>query len=118
MRAAAARHRGDRMADEGDLGVAVMDVRAALETTARQTRKLYANGMVLVGELLATGGPFPQRLHLSEPVVSFLRRVPSAPRTVVRRDTGRGRGVAGHPRHRANAARPRKTPATPRPARP
>ena len=47
------------------------DLRAALETTARQVRDLSADGVALTQELLATGGPFPQRLHLTERVVSF-----------------------------------------------
>jgi PadR family transcriptional regulator AphA len=54
----------------GDQG-SKQDLRAALETTARQARELRANGIALVEDLLATGGPFPQRLHLIEPLVSF-----------------------------------------------
>lgn len=47
------------------------DLRAAVETTARQARKVRAEGIPLVADLLATGGPFPQRLHLNERLVSF-----------------------------------------------
>jgi len=54
----------------GDQGT-VDDLRAALETTARQRRKLRAEGIPLVADLLATGGPFPQRLHLNERLVCF-----------------------------------------------
>jgi PadR family transcriptional regulator AphA len=54
----------------GDQG-SVKDLRAALETTARQAREVRAEGLALVEELLAAGGPFPQRLHLIEPLVTF-----------------------------------------------
>jgi DNA-binding PadR family transcriptional regulator len=54
----------------GDQGT-VEDLRAALETTARQAREQMAEGRVLVLEQLRTGGPFPQRLHLAEPVAAF-----------------------------------------------
>jgi hypothetical protein len=47
------------------------DLRAALETTARQAREKYVGGRALAEELLATGNPFPQRLHLTERVSSF-----------------------------------------------
>jgi len=55
------------LADQGE----VKDLRAALETTARQARTVRADGVALVEELLATGGPFPQRIHLVEPLVTF-----------------------------------------------
>jgi PadR family transcriptional regulator, regulatory protein AphA len=55
------------LADQGS----VKDLRAALETTARQARAVRADGVALVEELLATGGPFPQRIHLVEPLVTF-----------------------------------------------
>ncbi|MBO0884394.1 MAG: PadR family transcriptional regulator, partial [Mycobacterium sp.] len=47
------------------------DLRAALETTARHAREMYVDGRALTEELLATGGPFPHRLHLTERVASF-----------------------------------------------
>ncbi|BBC64662.1 hypothetical protein MMRN_15580 [Mycobacterium marinum] len=55
------------LADQGNMD----DLRAAVEATARQARTLRAEGLPLVAELLATGGPFPQRLHLNERLVSF-----------------------------------------------
>jgi PadR family transcriptional regulator, regulatory protein AphA len=55
------------LADQGT----AKDLRTALETTARQARELRADGIALSEELLGTGGPFPQRLHLTERVVSF-----------------------------------------------
>ena len=55
------------LADQGT----AKDLCAVLESTARQARDLRADGLLLVEELLATGGPFPQRLHLIEPLVSF-----------------------------------------------
>lgn len=51
-------------ADHGSLE----DLRAALQATARQVRDLSIGALVLSDELLATGGPFPQRLHLVERV--------------------------------------------------
>jgi PadR family transcriptional regulator, regulatory protein AphA len=54
----------------GDQG-SVKDLRAALETTARQARELDADGRALVQDLLTTGGPFPQRLHLTERLAAF-----------------------------------------------
>jgi PadR family transcriptional regulator AphA len=55
------------LADQGTLE----DLRAALETTARQARELRTNGIALTQDLLTTGGPFPQRLHLTERAVTF-----------------------------------------------
>jgi PadR family transcriptional regulator, regulatory protein AphA len=55
------------LADQGT----AKDLRAAVEATARQARELRADGAMLVDELLTTGGPFPQRLHLTERVVSL-----------------------------------------------
>jgi hypothetical protein len=49
----------------------VKDLRDALEVTARQARAVRADGLALVEDLLATGGSFPQRLHLVEPLVCF-----------------------------------------------
>src|SRR5262245_44148287 len=54
----------------GDQG-SVKDLRAALETTASQARELDVAGRALVQELLTTGGPLPQRLHLTERLVAF-----------------------------------------------
>lgn len=54
----------------GDQG-STEDLRAALETTKRQAEELRDQGVPLIADLLATGGPFPQRLHLIEPLVSF-----------------------------------------------
>lgn len=54
----------------GDQG-STKDLRAAVEATARQAREMRADGLMLVEELLTTGGPFPQRLHLTERVVSL-----------------------------------------------
>jgi PadR family transcriptional regulator, regulatory protein AphA len=47
------------------------DLRAALETTARQARELRSGALGLGEELLNTGGPFPKRLHLTERVVAL-----------------------------------------------
>ncbi|ABL04746.1 PadR family transcriptional regulator [Mycobacterium ulcerans] len=55
------------LADQGNMD----DLRAAVEATARQARTVRAEGLPFVAELLATGGPFPQRLHLNERLVSF-----------------------------------------------
>jgi DNA-binding PadR family transcriptional regulator len=55
------------LADQGS----VEDLRAALESTARQVREVRTNGIALTQDLLATGGPFPQRLHLTERAVTF-----------------------------------------------
>ena len=44
------------------------DLRAALEATARQTSDRLIGSLVIGEELLTTGGPFPQRLHLVERV--------------------------------------------------
>ncbi len=59
------------LADQGN----IKDLRAALETTARQARDTYAAGRVLMEELLATGGAFPERLHLTERVTSLYAEV-------------------------------------------
>lgn len=55
------------LADQGTL----QDLRAALATTSRQARELRDNAIALGEELLDAGGPFPQRLHLTERVVSL-----------------------------------------------
>ena len=48
------------------------NLRESLEATAREARELHAKGTALIDELLHTGGPFPQRLHLVEPVATFI----------------------------------------------
>lgn len=62
----------------GDQGTAE-DLRAAIESTGRQTRELWSESRVILEDLVTTGGPFPQRLHLTERIVSlygeFLRLV-------------------------------------------
>jgi PadR family transcriptional regulator, regulatory protein AphA len=55
------------LADQGS----VEDLRAALESTARQVREVRNDGIALTQDLLTTGGPFPQRLHLTERAVTF-----------------------------------------------
>ena len=47
-------------------------LRASLEATARHARELHAKGTTLIEELLDTGGPFPQRLHLIERQSAFI----------------------------------------------
>jgi PadR family transcriptional regulator AphA len=51
-------------ADHGSL----QDLRAAVLATARQTSDLRIGLVVLGEEVLTTGGPFPERLHLVERV--------------------------------------------------
>jgi DNA-binding PadR family transcriptional regulator len=53
------------LADQGT----AKDLRAAVEATARQAQELRADGTRLLEELLDTGGPFPERLHLTERAV-------------------------------------------------
>jgi hypothetical protein len=48
------------------------ELRESLEATARHARELHAKGKALIEELLNSGGPFPQRLHLIERQSSFL----------------------------------------------
>lgn len=55
------------LADQGNL----TDVRTAIEITAEQSRERSTAGRALIEELLATGGPFPERLHLTERAVAF-----------------------------------------------
>ena len=55
------------LADQGT----AKDLRAAVEATARQAEELRAGGTMLLEELLDGGGPFPQRLHLTERAVSL-----------------------------------------------
>jgi PadR family transcriptional regulator, regulatory protein AphA len=55
------------LADQGSKD----DLRAALQATARQTRDARAAQAPLVAELLASGGHFPQRAHLTERLIAF-----------------------------------------------
>ncbi len=55
----------------GDLAT-LDDLRESLDATAREARALHAKGKALIDELLHTGGPFPERLHLVEPVSTFI----------------------------------------------
>jgi DNA-binding PadR family transcriptional regulator len=55
------------LADQGTLD----ELRAAVETTGRQARELRAQAIALGDELLAEGGPFPERLHLTERVATL-----------------------------------------------
>ncbi len=48
------------------------NLRESLQTTARQAREFYRTGYAVTREILETGGPFPQRLHLVEPMAIFL----------------------------------------------
>ena len=48
------------------------ELRMALEATARHARELHAKGTALIDELVTTGGPFPQRLHLIERQATFI----------------------------------------------
>jgi PadR family transcriptional regulator AphA len=47
------------------------DVLAALESTALHAREAYASGKSMIGGLLETGEPFPDRMHLVVPLASF-----------------------------------------------
>ncbi len=55
------------LADQGNLH----DLTATLAATARQARELRDSSVALGEELLGAGGPFPQRLHLTERVVAL-----------------------------------------------
>jgi PadR family transcriptional regulator, regulatory protein AphA len=48
------------------------ELRDALNATAHQARELSAKGKALIDELIHTGGPFPQRLHLIERQATFI----------------------------------------------
>jgi PadR family transcriptional regulator, regulatory protein AphA len=48
------------------------DLRESLAATARHAREFHAKGKALIEELADTGGPFPNRLHLVEPMATFL----------------------------------------------
>ena len=47
-------------------------LRESLEATARQAREFYVKGYAVVRDVLDTGGPFPHRLHLVEPMGLFM----------------------------------------------
>jgi PadR family transcriptional regulator, regulatory protein AphA len=47
-------------------------LRESLETTARNAREFYAQGNAVIRDVLDTGGPFPDRLHLVVPMSEFL----------------------------------------------
>jgi PadR family transcriptional regulator, regulatory protein AphA len=55
------------LADQGSLD----DLRAAIAATTLQAREMRASGVALTKDLLTTGGPFPERLHLTERAVTF-----------------------------------------------
>jgi DNA-binding PadR family transcriptional regulator len=55
----------------GDQGTAD-DLRDSLEATARYAREFHAKGKAIIQDVLDTGGPFPHRLHLIEPMATFL----------------------------------------------
>jgi PadR family transcriptional regulator, regulatory protein AphA len=49
----------------------VEDLRAAVATSAQQVREMITGAVTLGEDLLSTGGPFPERLHLTERVVAL-----------------------------------------------
>lgn len=55
------------LADQGSLS----DLRTAIQVTARQVGELRSGAVLLGEELLRTGGPFPDRLHLTERTVAL-----------------------------------------------
>jgi PadR family transcriptional regulator, regulatory protein AphA len=55
----------------GDQGTAD-DLRKSLEATARHAREFHVKGKSIIQDVLDTGGPFPHRLHLVEPMATFL----------------------------------------------
>lgn len=55
------------LADQGTID----DLQSALEATARQARELRSAAVAVGDEILDSGGPFPQRLHLTERVAAF-----------------------------------------------
>jgi len=48
------------------------DLRNALEATVRHVRELDSQGRAVIEDVLETGGPFPERVHLAEPVGTLL----------------------------------------------
>jgi DNA-binding PadR family transcriptional regulator len=55
------------LADQGSLD----DLRASIAATTLQAREMRATGIALSTDLLTTGGPFPERLHLTERAITF-----------------------------------------------
>jgi DNA-binding PadR family transcriptional regulator len=49
----------------------VEDLRATVATSEHQIREMITNAVALGEDLLSTGGPFPERLHLTERVVAL-----------------------------------------------
>lgn len=49
----------------------VEDLRAAMATSKQQIREMMTGAVALGEDLLSTGGPFPERLHLTERVVAL-----------------------------------------------
>ncbi|KAA0087075.1 PadR family transcriptional regulator [Mycolicibacterium sp. P9-64] len=49
----------------------VEDLRAAVATSQQQIREMMTGAVALGEDLLSTGGPFPERLHLTERVVAL-----------------------------------------------
>jgi PadR family transcriptional regulator AphA len=47
------------------------DLRMALESTAQQAREYFVTGYEVANDIIETGGPFPHRYHLVEPVMLF-----------------------------------------------
>lgn len=50
------------------------DLRTALERTRQQARMTHRDGRAVIEDQLATGGPFPERLHLAVPLSDFYDR--------------------------------------------
>jgi PadR family transcriptional regulator AphA len=48
---------------------------AALEATSRQARDRSAAGIAIIQQTLLNGGPFPQRLHLAEPIITLYAEI-------------------------------------------
>jgi PadR family transcriptional regulator, regulatory protein AphA len=48
------------------------DLCDSLEATARHAREFQVKGYALIKDVLDTGGPFPNRLHLVEPMIGLL----------------------------------------------
>jgi DNA-binding PadR family transcriptional regulator len=55
------------LADQGT----AEELRAAIDATARQARERSSRGLVMIDEMLTTGGPLPNRAHLTERVGNF-----------------------------------------------
>lgn len=48
------------------------DLRMALQSTSQQAREYFVTGYEVVNDILETGGPFPHRYHLIEPIMLFV----------------------------------------------